>query len=396
MDCFGNYPGTVLPKLHVKGDTQIDGDLSVGGTIDFKTLEADKIYTSDGDVGNPSHSFKDAKTTGIWRETNGDVSISRAGTKRMRIADGQTTFYDTTYAQLTEGPLAKHDSIEVSGATPQIYSSSSADLQIYTQGGQTHFTNNSIPSLWLSDTLVNSKVPFQSDQKATATYYDFLDDTENSKIYFDTETSEIKVQVHGDHSITFVPKGFTCINGTCTDAFTTPSLTTTSAQCSTLTASTSVISPTLSLSGQSLSTFHISGTPAIANNTTTALAFNTTVWEGVGTPVTTSGGGTIFSIPTTGTWLVRYNVIWSASGAGYRTAGIRLLPAFYQYGFDQRSAVTVAGQVTANSGSYAHKFNAGDTVSLMVYQFTGTPGATLNIVDVFALAYTELSFYQMS
>lgn len=81
MDTFGNFPGSVVNNLEVKGDLTVDGSI-IGPSIMFE-----KIYVADGDETGPSYSFVDEKDTGFYRSGPGEISVSGRGVKRLRIGE---------------------------------------------------------------------------------------------------------------------------------------------------------------------------------------------------------------------------------------------------------------------------------------------------------------------
>lgn len=86
MNFNGEYPGSHVKSLTVDSDATIGGDLTVSGDIKASGLELDYVYTDDGTVSLPSHSFSDEKTTGMYKESPGILSFATSGSKRLKLS----------------------------------------------------------------------------------------------------------------------------------------------------------------------------------------------------------------------------------------------------------------------------------------------------------------------
>lgn len=142
MDFNGDYPGSRVKRLRVDttadigGDVKIDGSLTVSGgaSFDLKT-----VHTEDGKETLPSHSFKDEKTTGMYRSGTGELSFSVGGTKKLQVSSTGSTVI---------GPL-RCDSLESTGTatTPGgVFGDGFADLYgaVTVQNGPLLNPNSSI------------------------------------------------------------------------------------------------------------------------------------------------------------------------------------------------------------------------------------------------------------
>lgn len=94
MNFNGEFPGSHVGSLLVDKDAEVDGDLTVKGTVNFSTsCSMDTIYTKDGTEALPSHSFIDQKGTGLSRTSLGEVLVSTHGVKRSRVSDTDAEYY---------------------------------------------------------------------------------------------------------------------------------------------------------------------------------------------------------------------------------------------------------------------------------------------------------------
>lgn len=88
MDFNGDYPGSRVKRLRVDTTADIGGDLTVGGTLTVSggaSFDLKTVHTDDGTAGLPSHSFKDEKSTGMYRSAAQELSFSVGGSKRASV-----------------------------------------------------------------------------------------------------------------------------------------------------------------------------------------------------------------------------------------------------------------------------------------------------------------------
>lgn len=90
MNFNGEYPGSHVKSLTVDSDATVGGDLIVSGDIKAGGLELDYVYTDDGTVSLPAHSFSDEKTTGMYKESTGTLAFTTSGSKRFRLSPSES------------------------------------------------------------------------------------------------------------------------------------------------------------------------------------------------------------------------------------------------------------------------------------------------------------------
>lgn len=362
MDFNGDYPGSRVKRLKVDttaeidGDTTIGGDLHVEGAIDIKEVKTDKIATLDGSVGAPSHTFQSDLKTGMWRDTTGDLSFSRNGVEVASFKSGQHAHMIKVRAE--DYVATGSDGLRLTGV-PEGLILSDSDLLLQSLSSTTKFKNEGADIAQLSTTEGHFIVPVRTDGKVTGDYYDFKDDTENTKIYRDSGDSKLKIQVSGDPSCEFYSK---TIEGTYSimNSMTTSSLTATTASITDVTCST------LSCDSQPYTEFSNSVVQFCTASITSALVVGTVPTVARGSPLVTTNG-TVFTIPLSGYYHIEWTVVWLNGPGGSRKTYIQKLPSGPLLGYQTKSAVTVPLEGTTSEGQYTAYLTTGDQFSVFVF-----------------------------
>lgn len=387
MDCFGYAPGTHLDTLDVEGDVWIGGDLQVEGAIEFKEIKTDRCLTLDGTVSDPSHSFQDDDKTGMYRDTvTGDLRFSRNGVEQVRFQTGGTTNFLTPTVEvptLNATVITRTPDLKLTpGGASSI--SSDSDMNVYTLGDNMHFVNNSFPTVDLNPTEMHTYVPVRSDLKMQGEYFTFKDDPDNSRLYYDTGDSSVKMQVGGDPSCKFRSKGIEAIEGLF-DSMTAPSIvgtvTTTTDLYSTFITGTTTVTSTLSCTTQPITEFqNLVVQPVTTANVSARLIVGSTPSYSRGSSLVTFNTlNNYFQVPASGYYHVQWVVMWAYQPGGFRQCALLPYPVGAPYlNIDKRLAITTNPESTVTKGEYTAYMTSGDKFQVMLYQ---NSGATINVLS---------------
>lgn len=426
MDTFGNFPGSVVNNLEVKGDLTVDGSI-IGPSIMFE-----KIYTADGDETAPAYSYVDEKNTGIYRSGPGEVSVTGRGVKRLRIGetssessgtwtstkfysdDGTVSAPSVAYSTEPGTGMYRRAAGEISFSstgseklritstgivTPESitssrnYTTDGSDLVpsysfqndggtgMYRSGvGVISFSAQTIESFRISPTLSYCSGDFKAVGDITC---ERLFPQSSTMIDVPFQGADVKIQTADPLDLKQFGITSARFNGT---SVTIPGdLAATTISCTTATIST-LSAPTLTSTTSSLGTATASSITATNQILTT---FNTSSYVGIGntsfvaysgwntTPITSRGvspvtvSGATFTINETGYYDIGFQILWVSNATGQRSATWRFNGASTCYAYDIRNAITTAGQITSNMGSIRRYCTAGDTAFVEVWQNSG-------------------------
>lgn len=92
LDCGTLYCGAdanIGNNLTVQGDTTIDENLTVVGSISGGTFIPGTLLLEDGSAATPSLGFENKTSSGIYRDTatRSGIAFTTGGTKRFKISD---------------------------------------------------------------------------------------------------------------------------------------------------------------------------------------------------------------------------------------------------------------------------------------------------------------------
>jgi len=118
MDIFGDYPGSRVKRLRVEDDAYIGGDLTVEGKINGGgPLDPSHVYVDDGTETAPTISFADEKNTGFYKSAPGQVSFTGRGTKRLRLGETDSQFYQPLIATSVTATTVNPTVLNVGGTS---------------------------------------------------------------------------------------------------------------------------------------------------------------------------------------------------------------------------------------------------------------------------------------
>lgn len=397
MDYLGYPSKSSFSSIRVSGESDLDGDVVIGGDLDVKgsitytSLDADFFEAKDGTAPACGYRFQSDHGTGMYRDTGtGDLMFARGGTPQVRFSSGQTDFLATTVSTFeTQAAVQmRTPDLRLTGSSVNTIESDT-DMLIYTLGDNIKIQNNSIPTIDLNPSEMQVHVPIKDDFQVQGSYFTFADDADNSKLWFDTGDTKVKMQVHGDPSCEFYAKtiqGTYCIM----DSSTTGSLTCTNASITNVTATTTTTSDlscttaltsTLTCTSQPITEFRTSATQSVANNNVTIrLIVNATPTYTRGAALYNVSFSTVsnyFQVPFDGYWQVQWVIMWFFQTGGYRQSALIPYPAGTPfYDIDKRLPITTAGEYTVTKGSYTAYMTGGTQWQIMVYQ---NSGAAVNI-----------------